>query len=501
MRKYNIPLKWSKNIKNAVNVVKNQNISNEINIRKDLRKLPFITIDEKNSYDFDDAIYCYLIKETLKWKLFVAISDVSFYIKKNSILDREAFNRGNSIYLPLKVIPMLPEELSTNFLSLLPNKDRLCVICEMTLSEFGDLIKYKHYEAVIKSHARITYKNITKIWKKDYLLSKKFKKIKKSLLELNDLNNILLKNEMLKKVISIKNDEPVFIFNSSYMIEKITLKKRTLAHDLVESCMLLANKASALLIHKNNKISLFRNHAYPTYNKVKDFRKILNKFNLRLKGGKKPLLKNYFQLLNKLKNKSFQEIVKLCLLKSTKKAFYSEKNIGHFGLAEKFYTHFTSPIRRYSDLIIHRIIKNILYTKNKNFSKKNIFIKNMYIYNLKNLKDISKKCSITEKRSDKAFKFITNILQLEFAKKNIKKKFYGIISHITEFGFFVKINNLYINGLVHVSTLKDDYYYYNKNTMTLHGKNSKKKFFIGNRVYVQIISIKEKKKIIYLHLI
>ncbi|CAL4324711.1 Ribonuclease R [Buchnera aphidicola (Chaitophorus sp. 3695)] len=500
LRKYNIPSKWSKNVKNEVNIIKNKDISKEIYIRKDLRLFPFITIDEENSYDFDDAIYCYLIKNTLKWKLLVAISDVSFYIKKNSILDKEALCRGTSIYFPLKVIPMFPEDLSTNFLSLLPNKDRLCVICEMTLSESGDLIKYKYYEAIIQSHARITYKNIIKIWNKDHFLCHKFKKIKKSLIDLNNLNNILLKNKMLKKIISFKNDEPYFVFNTFHMIEKIVLQKRTLAHDLVESCMLLANKASALFIHKNNTISLFRNHAYPTYHKIKNFRKILNKFNLRLKGGKKPILKDYFQLLHQLRNKHFKEIIELSLLKSTKKAFYSEKNLGHFGLAEKFYTHFTSPIRRYSDLIIHRIIKNIIYFQKKNIIQKNIFFKKN-VYNLKNLKKIAEKCSISEKKSDKACKFVINILKFEFIKKKIKKKFYGIVSHITKFGLFVRINNLCINGLVHVSTLKDDYYYYNKNTMILHGKYSKKKFFIGDQVYVKLISIDPRKQIIYLNLI
>lgn len=482
-------------------MIQNQKISDkEIHKRKDLRKFSFITIDEKDSYDFDDAIYCYLVKNTLKWKLLVAISDVSFYIKPNSILDQEALYRGTSIYFPLKVIPMFPKKLSTDFLSLLPNQDKLCIICEMTLSKFGDLLKYKYYEAIIQSHARLTYTNIIKIWNQDFFLCKKFKKIKRSLKNLQDLNNLFIKNNTLKKIISFNYDEPYFIFNSLDIIDKIVLKKKNLAHDLVESCMLLANKSSALFIHKHNKASLFRNHAYPTYNKITDFRKILKKFNLRLTGGKKPVLKDYFTLLYKLKNKSYKEIIQLSLLKSTKKAFYSEKNIGHFGLAEKFYTHFTSPIRRYSDLVIHRIIKSIIYN-DKKYIRNNTYTNKISFYNLQKLKKIAKKCSITEKKADKACNFVINILKFDFIKKNIKKKFYGMISHITQFGFFVKINHLFIDGFVHVSTLKDDYYYYNKKTFSLHGKYSKKKFFIGNTVYVRILSLKLKNKMVYLNLI
>lgn len=402
--------------------------------------------------------------------------------------------------MPFKVIPMFPKELSTNLLSLLPNKDRLCIICDMTLSKFGDLIKYKYYEAVIQSHSKITYDDVVKIWKQDYFLCQKFKNIKKSLMDLKILNNVLLKNKSLKKIISFNHDEPDFIFNSSNMIENILLKKKNLAHNLVESCMLLANKASALFMYKNSVISLFRNHAYPVYNKIIYLKKILKKFNLRLKGGKNPVSKNYFELLHKLRNKPFREIVKLSLLKCTKKAFYSEKNIGHFGLSEKFYTHFTSPIRRYSDLIVHRIIKNILFNKKKKIEKKK-FLKKIFIYNLKEIEKIAKKCSIIEKKTDKINKFCINILKFQFIKNKIKKKFYGVISHITKFGFFVNIQNLFINGLVHVSTLKDDYYYYNKNTMTLYGKYSKKKFFIGDIVYVQIISVRLKKQIIYLSLV
>ncbi|WP_289846680.1 ribonuclease R family protein [Buchnera aphidicola] len=500
LKKFNIPNFWSNKIIKEINTLKNKTFKNNFKSRKDLRNISFITIDEKDSYDFDDAIYCYKIKNGFQWKLLVAISDVSFYVKKNSFLDKEAFNRGTSIYFPLKVIPMFPEELSTNMFSLLPNQEKFCIICEMTLSNKGDLLSYKHYKAVIRSHARLTYSNVIKLWKKNNFYKKKFSNIRDNLKNLYFLNKILSKNKNLKKMILFQNNEPIFIFDTYFKIKKILTKKKNKAHNLIESCMILANKSTAILLNKYNVFSLFRNHEYPNDIKIKNFRNLLKKFNLILTGGKKPLLNDYFKLFYKIRSKPYKEIIELALLKSTKKAFYSEKNIGHFGLAEKFYTHFTSPIRRYSDLTVHRAVK--FFLKNKNKKKLyNINSKKSFSFNLKDFKKIGKKCSITEKRADKAYKFVIEVLKLEYMKKKIGKSFLGIISHITEFGFFVRLNSFFIEGLVHVSQLKDDYYYYNKKNMTLHGKRSKKKFSIGEKVFVKIISIQKRNKTMNLSLL
>ncbi|WP_367671206.1 ribonuclease R family protein [Buchnera aphidicola] len=502
LKKYKIPSVWTEKVLNAVNFIKSQQYKFDKNIRKDLRNLPFITIDEEDSYDFDDAIYCYRIKHNGYWKLLVAISDVSFYIKEKSSLDKEAFNRGTSIYFPLKVVPMFPEELSTDIFSLLPNKDRYCFVCEMTLSKIGNLLYYKYYEAIIKSHARLTYSNVMKIWNKDIFLCKRFIKIKKYIKNLYFLNNILIKNKNLEKTIFFNSDEPYFIFDSKFRIKSIILKKRNLVHNFIEFCMILANKSAALFIEKNKVVSLFRNHEFPTLSKIINFRKVLKKFNLRLTGGKNPVIKDYFNLYKKIKNKPYKEIINLALLKSTKKAYYSEKNSGHFGLAETHYTHFTSPIRRYSDLIVHRTIKFIL--KNKNKKKKiikNYFLNKKFFHNIILMKKFSKQCVITEKRADKAYKFVLDLLKFEFLKKKIGSEFNGIISHITEFGFFVKINKLFLDGLVHVSKLRDDYYFYNKKKNFLKGKRLKKVFSIGDFVKVKILSIKIKNKIINLSLI
>ncbi|CAL4324647.1 ribonuclease R family protein [Buchnera aphidicola] len=499
IQKYNIRSIWTKKILHSINFIKEDSIIIEKKFRKDLRNLPFVTIDEKDAYDFDDAIYCYKVPNTSLWKLLVAISDVSFFIKKDSDLDKEALFRGNSIYFPLNVLPMFPKELSTDLFSLLPHKDRLCVICEMTLSNKGNLLKYIHYEAIIKSHARLTYENVIKIWRKDKFLCRKFLNLQKNLHDLNMLSIILHKNKNLKKIIFFHNNEPSFIFHHSGEIKNIILKNRNQAHIFVELCMILANKSSALFLKKNNIISLFRNHENPTLEKIKNFRIFLKKFNLQLTGGKNPALIDYLNLFQKLKNKPYKEIIELELLKSTKKAFYSEKNFGHFGLSEKFYTHFTSPIRRYSDLMVHRGIKYFL--KNKKNNKNNIDSKKKFPYNLENMRKIAKICSQSEQKSDKAYKFFIDMLKLNFAKTKIGKNFYGLIVHITEFGFFVKIKNLFINGLVHVSTLKDDYYYYDKRTMSLNGRKFKKKFFLGDYVQVKIKSIKLKRKILDLILI
>ncbi|NIG99404.1 MAG: VacB/RNase II family 3'-5' exoribonuclease [Buchnera aphidicola (Periphyllus acericola)] len=502
LKKYKISSDWSEEILNSVKLVKSKKYFRSQKNRKDLRNFPFITIDEKDSYDFDDAIYCYKIKKNLKWKLFVAVSDVSFYVKENSLLDKEALNRGTSIYFPCNVIPMLPEELSEDICSLLPNQDRLCIVCEMTLSKNGKLLHYVHYKSIIKSHARLTYSNVIKIWNGDKFLCNKFKKIKKNIIDLFYLNKILVQNKDLKKIILFNSDEPDFIFDSSFKIKCISLKKKNLVHNFIEYCMILANKSSALFIKENNVISLFRNHAYPVNSKIKNFRRILKKFNLKLEGGNFPTFKNYLTLSDKIFNKPYKEIIELALLRSTKKAFYSEKNSGHFGLAEKFYTHFTSPIRRYSDLIVHRTIKFILFKKYHigNYQKKFLY-KRKFLYNFKNMQKIAKQCSISEKRADKAYKFFIDTLKFDFIKNKIGHNFYGYISHITEFGFFVKINNIFLDGLVHVSRLTDDYYFYDKKKIFLKGKRFKKIFSIGDLVHVKIISIKNKNKMIHLSLI
>ncbi|WP_367675620.1 ribonuclease R family protein [Buchnera aphidicola] len=501
MKKYQIRAVWKKKIVNSIRVIQPQKINKEKSFRKDLRSLPFVTIDEKDAYDFDDAVYCYKIPNTSLWKLFVAISDVSFFVEKGSDLDKEALYRGTSIYFPLNVLPMLPEQLSNNLCSLLPNKDRLSIVCEMTLSHKGNLLNYMHYEAVIKSHARLTYEEVIKIWKNDVNLSKKFFKIKKTLKNFRFLSSILHKNKNLKKIIFFHNSEPNFIFHHSGKIKNIILKNRNRAHTFVELCMILANKSSALFLKKNNIISLFRNHKCPTSIQIRNFRNLLSKFNLTLKGGKQPLFEDYLKLFEKLKNKPYKEIIELELLKSTKKAFYSEKNFGHFGLSEKFYTHFTSPIRRYPDLMVHRGIKYFLKNKNNIKNTNNINAKRKSLYNVESMKKIARICSKSEKKADKAYKFFIDILKFDFIKRKIGKEFHGVIIHITEFGFFVKIRDLFTNGLVHVSTLKDDYYYYNRKNMTLNGKRFKKKFFLGDSVKVKIKSMRYKNKILDLFLI
>ena len=431
----------------------------------------------------------------------IAISDVSFFVKKDSDLDKEALFRGTSIYFPLNVLPMLPEKLSTNLCSLLPNKDRLCIICEMTLSKNGNLLKYIYYEATIKSHARLTYDNVSKIWNNDPCLCKSFINVQKPLKNLYLLSVLLHKNKNLKKIIFFHNNEPSFQFYNSGRIKKIILKNRNKAHTFIELCMILANKSSALFLKKNNILSLFRNHKCPTLIKIQNFRNLLKKFNLRLTGGKNPVLKDYLKLFNQLKNKPYKEIIELELLKSTKKAFYSEKNFGHFGLSEKFYTHFTSPIRRYPDLMVHRGIKHFLKNKKKINNKDNVESKKNFPYTLESIKKIATICSESEKKADRAYKFFIDMLKIDFMKYKIGRKFDGLIVNITDFGFFVRIKNLFIHGLVHVSTLKDDYYYYNKKKMTLNGKKYKKKFSLGDIVKVKIKSVKSKNKIVDLFLI
>jgi len=422
------------------------------------------------------------------WHLLVAISDVSYYIKPNSALDKAASKRGNSIYFPSLVIPMLPEKISMDVCSLNPNVERLSLICEMILSDKGELIEYKHYEAVIRSHGRFTYDEIFKIWNGDVELSFKYKKLLKHIKNLLSLQKILKKFNVSKRGIYFENIESKFTLDSNFRIKNIYQNIRNDAHKFIESCMILANIASAEFVKKYKYPVLFRNHDRPSKDSIINFRSVLKKLGLSLLGGETPESVHYSDLLKKTSHRPDYEMIQTILLRSMKQAVYSPDNRGHFGLCLPSYVHFTSPIRRYPDLLIHRVIKHLLLKERKTFFKDKKFCK----HNLHNINEIQKigfHCSMTERRADEATRDVIDWLKCDFMQKKIGDVFTGVISNVTAFGFFVRLNHFFIDGLVHIATLIDDYYYFDSIGLKLIGKSTKNTYCLGDTLQVKVIAV------------
>ncbi|WP_284443181.1 ribonuclease R [Buchnera aphidicola] len=489
LRTHSIPYSWSEEIKTQLYKISNKINQRDFKDRVDLRHLPFFTIDDEDARDFDDAIFCKR-KENLEegWNLWVAIADVSFYIKPNTPLDKEALERGTSIYFPSSVIPMLPEKISTDLCSLNPHVERLCLICEMSLSNTGELISYKHYEGIICSHGRFTYDEIFKIWNGDILLRAKYKKFLTDIENLSCLQKILNKDNISKKGIYFENIEPKFILNSNSRIENIYQNVRNDAHKFIESCMILANIASAYFVEKHKHPVLFRNHDRPKKDNVISFRLFLNELGLTLSGGDIPESTHYSNLLKHVSNRPEYEMIQTILLRSMKQAVYSPDNRGHFGLSLSSYVHFTSPIRRYPDLILHRVIKYLLL-KNENMSIGNYDFSASYLYSTSEMKKIGVHCSITERRADEANRDVIDWLKCDFMHKKIGYILNGVISNVTSFGFFVRLNQFFIDGLVHIDSLDDDYYYFDSLGLKLIGKSSKNTYCLGDTLQVKVISV------------
>ncbi len=330
--------------------------------RVDLRNLPLVTIDGEDARDFDDAVYCE--KHGKGWKLWVAIADVSYYVRLRSALDVEAHNRGNSVYFPNRVVPMLPEILSNGLCSLNPQVDRLCMVCEMQISAKGKLTDYRFYEAVMNSHARLTYTKVAKMLEGDEELRTRYSTLVPHLEELYKLYQALLGARHQRGAIDFETIETKFIFNTMGRIERIEPVVRNDAHKIIEECMILANIAAANFMEKHKEPALYRIHATPSEEKLTSFRTFLGEFGLTLEGGLKPTTKDYAALLEKVKERPDHELIQTMLLRSLSQAVYHADNIGHFGLALEEYAHFTSPIRRYPDLTLHEV-SNIYSLKNK----------------------------------------------------------------------------------------------------------------------------------------
>ena len=458
--------------------------------RVDLRDLPLVTIDGEDARDFDDAVFCQ--KQGKGWKLWVAIADVSYYVRPKSALDTEAYNRGNSVYFPNRVVPMLPEKLSNGLCSLNPQVDRLCMVCEMTISAKGKMTDYQFYEAVMNSHARLTYNKVAKILEKDTALCERYASLVPHLQDLHEMYQALVKARQQRGAIEFETIESKFIFNALGRIERIEPVVRNDAHKIIEECMILANIASANFMEKHQEPALYRIHAVPGEEKLTAFRSFLAECGLSLSGGNKPTPMDYAQLLEQIKPRPDHELIQTMLLRSMSQAVYSADNIGHFGLALEEYAHFTSPIRRYPDLTLHRGIKYLLAKKKG--SKRKTTDTGGYHYQLEEMDVFGAHCSSTERRADDATREVADWLKCEYMQDHVGEEFEGVISSVTGFGFFVRLNDLFIDGLVHISGLANDYYLFDMPKQRLIGENSGMIFRLGDAVKVRVEAVSLEQK-------
>jgi len=484
IRSYNIPHTWPVAVEDEITHLREEVLQQDKQERVDLRQLPLVTIDGEDAKDFDDAVYCeaqkgWGLRGKKGWRLFVAIADVSHYVKPNTALDQEALNRGNSVYFPGTVVPMLPELLSNGLCSLKPKVDRLCMVCEMSISARGDLTSYKFYPAVMHSQARLTYTEVAKFLDQPKSCPKQYQALLPHLQTLHELYKVLRKNREARGAIDFETTETKVVFGANRKIEQIVPTERNVAHRIIEECMLMANVCAAKYLLKQKLPSLFRIHEGPNADKLNDLRAFLGELGLRLPGGKEPKPGDYAALLKAIEKRPDAHLIQTVMLRSLSQAVYSPDNSGHFGLAFDAYAHFTSPIRRYPDLLVHRAIRHGL-SKQK--------AKTFY-YDQTMMGEFGSHCSITERRADEATRDTLDWLKCEFMRDRVGEEFDGIITSVTGFGLFVELQKIYVEGLVHVTALKNDYYQFDPKRHRMQGERTGVVYRLGDRIRVRVARV------------
>jgi ribonuclease R len=487
IRKFGIPHEWPKEVLTQIKSLTEQVPEEAKEGRVDLRQLPLMTIDGEDARDFDDAVFCER-KRGGGWRLWVAIADVSYYVRPGTALDDEAYNRGNSVYFPEFVVPMLPEVLSNGLCSLNPQVDRLCMVCEMTISEAGRLSGYKFFEAVMNSHARLTYTKVAAILDGDVKLREQYTALVPHIEELHKLYHALRTSRHQRGAVEFESDETRFIFNAQRKIDRIVPLVRNDAHKLIEECMIQANVAAAKFIEKQEAETLFRVHDRPGELKLETFRQFLGELGLELKGGAEPEPLHYAELAALVKDRPDVELINTMLLRSMQQAQYSADNIGHFGLALQSYAHFTSPIRRYPDLLLHRGIKYEIARQQGN-PKHKWTPSGGYHYAYDDISPMGLQCSMTERRADDATRDVSDWLKCEYMQDHVGSEFDGVIANVTSFGCFIRLNELNIDGLVHVSSLTNDYYQFDGSRQKLIGENFRRVYRLGDKVRVKVAAV------------
>ncbi|MEQ8231415.1 MAG: ribonuclease R [Gammaproteobacteria bacterium] len=474
VRSYNLPCEWPDAVAAAAAAVPETPTAAEIARRRDLRALPLVTIDGADARDFDDAVFA---RRTAKgFTLTVAIADVAHYVTPGSALDEEALRRGTSVYFPDRVIPMLPEALSNGICSLVPDAERLALVCEMNIGLDGEVRRARFYEAVIRSHARLIYTDVQR-WHEGEMATLRGvdAEVARSLRALYELYAVLRDAREQRGALDIDSVEPRFHYDELGKIASVEATRRVDAHRLIEECMIAANVAAARHLIRHRRAALYRVHDMPDDDRVEDLGRFLRELGLRFRHGAAVDARDFAAVLGAARERTDRRLIETVVLRSLKLAVYSAQNTGHFGLSLDAYTHFTSPIRRYPDLVVHRALKARLGSGEALADN--------------GMPELAEHCSMCERRADEATRDAVAWLKCEFMLDKVGEVFPGIVSGVAEFGVFVELDDIFVEGLVHVSELPGDYYQYDAAGHVLRGRAHHREFRIGLAIAVRVARV------------
>lgn len=476
LEEFSIVPEFPKAVLKEASSIPSEVLPSDLKGRKDLRDLPFVTIDGETAKDFDDAVY--VKREAAGFRLWVSIADVSHYIPIGSQLDQEAYRRATSLYLPGECIPMLPEKLSNGICSLNPHVDRLSFTAEMVFNQKGILQKASFYKSVFRSTARLTYTLVKQILvDKTPAIRKQWSSHVPILEAMEVLADQLTRMRVERGTIDFDLPEPEIVQSlEEGKIEAIVRSERNKAHRIIEEFMIAANEAVASYLSQDKRPSLYRIHEQPSIEKLKDFQEFVHNLGYSFKLGKSVPPKAIASFIKTVRGRDDERLINMILLRSMAQAVYSMKNCGHYGLASQNYTHFTSPIRRYPDLLIHRLLQAKLLGPKP-------------VYTAGYLDAAAKHCSETERAIMKVEYAARDLMACTFMQDHIKEQFEGTIIGVTRFGFFVELDTFFVEGLVSARSLKDDYYIYREKNHMMVGRRSKKKFRLGGRVTIEVVSV------------
>ena len=473
-----LPHEWPEDFERVVSYIPSQVTDEDITEDvKDIRHLPLVTIDGEDARDFDDAVYAE--KNDKGWRLIVAIADVSKYVPPNSELDKEAFKRGTSVYFPGKVIPMLPLEISNGICSLNPHVDRMCMVCDMQINSIGQIQSHTFYRAVMHSHARITYKQCWDYLDKNNKQEKWDNKITGALDTMNGLYKAMTVEKSKRGAITFNSTDVHISINAEGQVSSITPYNRNDAHKLIEAFMIAANISAAKFVSKHKVPAAYRVHDTPPLQKISDLKAFLQSLGIKPNFSDPVAPMDFEKIIQQIQGRDDVALIESVLLRSQSLAAYEAENGGHFGLALEHYAHFTSPIRRYPDLMIHRAIEYII---KKNKPKR-------YIYSPKKAIDMCIQCSHNERRAENASRDVDARLKCMFMEQYIGEEMDGIVSGVTHFGVFVTLNNIMVDGLIHVTSLPNDYYQHVPIQHKLVGEKSGSVFQLADKIKIKVAAV------------
>ncbi len=496
VRKFNVPHEFSDAAKAEAEKFTTLLKPTDLKHRVDLRDVAFVTIDGEDARDFDDAVYCEPIvttvgrKKTEGYRLLVAIADVAHYVQNGTAIDDDAGARSTSVYFPRRVIPMLPEVLSNGLCSLNPQVDRLVLVCDMVIDATGATTAYQFFEAVIHSAARLTYNQVWAILSNDPA-APKLPEIKPHLLDLHDLFRILSKAREVRGALDFDTVETKIVCDQAGRIEKIIPSMRNDAHKLIEEAMLAANVCAADYLHRNEHPGLYRVHEGPTPEKLVKLRTFLKSLGLGLGGGDDPSPLDYARLTEPVRARPDASLIQTMMLRSMQQAIYTPDNSGHFGLAYAHYAHFTSPIRRYPDLLTHRAIKAILHGKkyhpiDPSLAEAQRSPPPKKGHDINAWRAWGVQCSGHERRADEASRDVEAWLKCQFMRERVGEQYAGKVTGVAAFGLFVTLDQLYVEGLVHVSELGSEYFQYSDTSHELRGERTGQRYRLTDPIEIQV---------------